>query len=87
MFTLKILNPNPNPYIKACGFIKPMLMLKFCHMTLANSSISFFNLLGTNLDPADLICGELLCEKSFNGPFGVKQHLIQGDPVSDGSPL
>lgn len=25
-------------------------------------------------------------EKSFNGPFGVKHHLIRGDPVSDGSP-
>lgn len=49
-------------------------------------SISIFNMLGTKLDPTDLICGELLCEKTFNGQFGVKQHLIQGDPVSDGSP-
>lgn len=26
------------------------------------------------------------CFLFFNGPFGAKQHLIQSDPVSDGSP-
>lgn len=41
---------------------------------------------GTTLDPMRLIWGVLLCLKAFNGLFGVKQHLIQSNPVSDRSP-
>lgn len=61
-------------------------MLMFCHSNLKMSHIAIFDILGTKLYPTELICGVLLCSKAFNGPFGVKRHLIQSDPVSDGSP-
>lgn len=67
---------------ESCSVIKPILM--FCQSNLKMSAI--FCSLGTKLDPTELICGVLLCSKAFNGPFGVKRHLIQSDPVSDGSP-
>lgn len=62
-------------------------MLIFCHCNLKMSLITTFRMLGTQLNPTELICGVPLCAKAINGPFGVKQYLIQSDPVSDGSLL
>lgn len=55
-----------------------------CYKT--NCPIAIFNILGTKLDRTELICGVLLCSKTFISPLGVKRHLTHSDPVTDGSP-
>lgn len=61
--------------------MKPIMKLIFCHSNLKASPIAIFDVPGTKLDPTEVICA-----KTLNGPFVARRHLIESDPVSDGSP-